>query len=172
VQNPLRQVAENIYQLRQPLPFALNHVNCYLLRDEDGWTILDAGLNRPELRDRWQAAWHELSIDPHRIHRIALTHMHPDHFGLAGWLQQQTGAQVLLSPREIDIARLTWIEDITPDRADIVAHYMHAAGVPSDVATVITTQQDYLRTLTYPHPRSITAMKRPPPACMLRKRHP
>ena len=32
-QNPLRAVAENIYQLRQPLPFALNHVNCYLLRD-------------------------------------------------------------------------------------------------------------------------------------------
>ena len=35
-QNPLREVAENIYQLRQPLPFALNHVNCYLLRDGDG----------------------------------------------------------------------------------------------------------------------------------------
>lgn len=162
-QNFLREVADNIYQLRQPLPFALNHVNCYLLRDgdgtdNDGWTIVDAGLNRPELRERWQAAWHELSIDPPAIHRIVLTHMHPDHFGLAGWLQEQTGAQVLLSPREIDIARVTWLEDITPDRAKAVARYMHAAGVGSDVATVITTQQDYLRSLTYPHPRSIAAL--------------
>jgi glyoxylase-like metal-dependent hydrolase (beta-lactamase superfamily II) len=158
VQNPLRQIADDIYQLRQPLPFALNHVNCYLLQDEDGWTIVDAGLNRPELRERWQAAWHELSIDPHRVHRIVLTHMHPDHFGLAGWLQEQTGAQVLLSPREIDVARLTWIEDITPERAAAVARYMHVAGVPCDVASIITTQQDYLRSLTYPHPHSITAI--------------
>ena len=95
-QNPLREVAENIYQLRQPLPFTLNHVNCYLLRDSDGWTILDAGLNRPELRERWLAAWHELSIAPHTVRRIVLTHMHPDHFGLAGWLQEQTGADMLL----------------------------------------------------------------------------
>jgi glyoxylase-like metal-dependent hydrolase (beta-lactamase superfamily II) len=154
----LRAVAENIYQLRLPLPFALNHVNCYLLRDEGGWTLIDAGLNRPELRERWHGAWEELGIAPADIHRVVLTHMHPDHFGLAGWLQQETGAQVFLSPREIDIARVTWLEDITPDRGAIVARYMHSAGVGADVAEVITTQQDYLRSLTYPHPRAITAL--------------
>ena len=51
---PLRAVAPNIYALRLPLPFALNHVNCYLLADEEdgrgGWTIIDAGLNRELLR--------------------------------------------------------------------------------------------------------------------------
>ena len=104
IQNPLRQVAANIYQLRQPLPFALNHVNCYLLHDEDGWTILDAGLNRPELRKRWQEAWRELSIDPHPSIASCSPTCTPI-LRPAGWLQQQTGAQVLLSPREIDIAR-------------------------------------------------------------------
>jgi glyoxylase-like metal-dependent hydrolase (beta-lactamase superfamily II) len=157
-QSPLREVTEGIYQLRQPLPFALNHVNCYLLRDGDGWTLIDGGLNRPELRERWLWAWQELQIEPRQIHRLVLTHMHPDHFGLAGWLQQQTGAQVLLSPREIDIARLTWLEDVTPDRAVVVSRYMHSAGVGADVAAIITTQQEYLRSLTYPHPRAITAL--------------
>ena len=37
-------IAKNIYQVRLPLPFALNHVNCYLLQDDDGWTMLDTGL--------------------------------------------------------------------------------------------------------------------------------
>ncbi len=134
-QSPLRQVAENIYSLRLPLPFAL-----------------------PELRERWLAAWQELQIHPRHIRRIVLTHMHPDHFGLAGWLQQQTGAEVLLSPRELEIARLTWIEDVTPERAAIVQRYMHSAGVGADVAGIILTQQDYLRSLTYPHPQAITPL--------------
>jgi glyoxylase-like metal-dependent hydrolase (beta-lactamase superfamily II) len=143
-------------------------VNCYLLRDAPGdadrgaaghtWTIVDGGLNRPELRDRWQGAWAELGIAPHTIRRIVLTHMHPDHFGLAGWLQEQTGAGVYLSPREIDIARHTWLEDITPARAAVVARYMHSAGVDPATAAVITGQQEYLRTLTYPHPRALIAL--------------
>lgn len=156
---PLRAVAPNIYALRLPLPFALNHVNCYLLADEEdgrgGWTIIDAGLNRPEVRTAWQAAWAELEIDPWRIRQIVLTHMHPDHFGLAGWLQEQSGAPVLLSPREREVAQITWIEEITPERAAVVERYMYTAGVTPDVAAVILAQQDHLRSLTWPHPQRI-----------------
>jgi len=148
-------VAERIYSVRLPLPFALNHVNCYLLRDDDGWTIVDAGLNRPEIRELWQAAWRELAIAPHDIRRIVLTHMHPDHFGLAGWLQEQTGAPVFLSPREHEIARVTWLEEMTAERNADLDRYLHAAGVSPDVATIIQTQQDYLRSLTFPHPHEI-----------------
>ncbi len=157
-QSPLRQAAEDIYALRLPLPFALNHVNCYLLRDNDGWTLVDAGLNRPEVRDLWLAAWRELDIAPQQVRRIVLTHMHPDHFGLAGWLQQQTGATVLLSARETEVARLTWIEDMTAARTAILQTYMHSAGVAPDVAAIIVSQQEYLRTLTYPHPEGIAAI--------------
>lgn len=152
---PLRQVSTNIYSLRLPLPFALNHVNCYLLQDEDGWTIVDCGLNRPEVRDAWLSAWGELGIALNDIRRIVLTHMHPDHFGLAGWLQQQSGAPVLLSPREAEVARITWIEDLNEERAAAVDRYMHTAGVTPDVAHIIVSQQDHLRTLTFPHPHTI-----------------
>jgi glyoxylase-like metal-dependent hydrolase (beta-lactamase superfamily II) len=155
----VHEMAEDIYCVRLPLPFALNHVNCYLLRDDDGWTIVDAGLNRPELRDLWQAAWRELAIEPHTIRRIVLTHMHPDHFGLAGWLQIQTGAPVFLSPRERAVATVTWLEDMTAERKAAVDGYLHAAGATPEVAVTIQTQQDYLRSLTYPHPYDIAAIQ-------------
>jgi len=155
VHAPLRQVATNIYALRLPLPFALNHVNCYLLADQDGWTVVDAGLNRPEVRNAWQAAWAELGIEPHRIRQIVLTHMHPDHFGLAGWLQEQSGSPVLLAQREKEVARLTWLEEINEERAAVVQRYLHSAGATPEVAEVILSQQNHLRSLTYPHPQQI-----------------
>lgn len=151
-------VAERIYSVRLPLPFALNHVNCYLLRDDDGWTIVDAGLNRPEIRELWQDAWRALAIAPRDIRRIILTHMHPDHFGLAGWLQVQTGATVFMSPRERAIAQVTWFDEVTGDHHAVVDRYLHAAGVSPEVATIIQSQQEYLRSLTFPHPHDILAL--------------
>ncbi len=101
----LREVAENIYQVRLPLPFALNHVNCYMLRDDEGWTMLDTGLDQPDVRAAWHEVCTELELEPQLIRQIVLTHMHPDHFGLAGYFQHLTGAPVYLSPRERDLPR-------------------------------------------------------------------
>ena len=78
------EVANGIYRVRLSLPFALNHVNCYLLEDDGGWTMLDTGLHRPEVYAGWQAALAQIGIELNDIRRILVTHMHPDHIGLAG----------------------------------------------------------------------------------------
>ena len=158
VHSSLRQIAPRIYALRLPLPFALNHVNCYLLEDAGGWTIVDAGINSAEARAVWHTAWAELGIEPRRIQRIVLTHMHPDHFGLAGWLQEQSGAPVLLSPREAAVARVTWLEGMTEEKTAVLTQYLHSAGVTPEVAQVIVTQQEHLRAMTFPHPRQIDTL--------------
>jgi len=100
----LTQITDDIYQVRLPLPYALNHVNCYLLRGDDGWTIIDTGLNTSQGRAGWQAAFDTLGIGPDDIDQIILTHVHPDHYGMAGWLQEWCGATVWLSPREAELA--------------------------------------------------------------------
>lgn len=153
-----RAVAPSIYQVRLPLPFALNHVNCYLLDDGDGWTILDTGLHRPELVERWEAAWRELGIRRRDIRRVVLTHMHPDHFGLAGWLQQECDAPVWMSPMERDIAHFTWYDRPAAANVGDFGAYLRIAGVSPDVAAVVMKQQEYLRGMTRPLPAEIAVL--------------
>ena len=81
-----------VTQVTIPLPFRLNHVNCFLAEGARGWTIIDAGLNTKVSRDSWQPI-----IAKHGVKDIILTHYHPDHFGYAGTLQQLTDAEVWMT---------------------------------------------------------------------------
>ena len=79
------EVAPGILWTRIALPFQLNHVNIYMLDDGDGWAVLDTGIDN----DATRAAWEALAAGPlagRRVTRLIVTHFHPDHIGLAGWL--------------------------------------------------------------------------------------
>ena len=84
------EVAPGVRWLRMGLPFALNHINLWLLRDHDddgqeGWTIVDCGIDDVATRANWEHIFeHELQGLP--VLRVVCTHMHPDHLGLAHWL--------------------------------------------------------------------------------------
>jgi glyoxylase-like metal-dependent hydrolase (beta-lactamase superfamily II) len=81
-------VAPGIRWLRMPLPFALNHINLWLLDDGAGITVVDTGLGLPDTRALWERIFtHELGGTP--ITRVIATHFHPDHFGNAGWLTER-----------------------------------------------------------------------------------
>ena len=92
----ITRIADDIIQVQVPLPYVLNIVNCYLLRGADGWTLVDTGLNTAAARPRWQSALATLDIKPADIKKIVLTHMHPDHYGMAGWWQRQTETPIPL----------------------------------------------------------------------------
>ncbi len=82
-------VAPGVRWLRMGLPFALDHINLWLLRDQqdgvDGWTIVDCGIASEATRAAWERLFeHELQGLP--VLRVLVTHMHPDHIGLAHWL--------------------------------------------------------------------------------------
>jgi glyoxylase-like metal-dependent hydrolase (beta-lactamase superfamily II) len=83
------EVATGVRWLRMGLPFALDHINLWLLRDRqdevEGWTIVDCGIANDATRANWQRIFeHELQGLP--VLRVIVTHMHPDHVGLADWL--------------------------------------------------------------------------------------
>ncbi len=83
--------------LRMPLPFALDHINLWMLEDGDGWTIVDTGFNLPATQDAWDKIFAHHGA---RIKRVIVTHCHPDHFGLAGWLTRRFGVAMWMPQAE------------------------------------------------------------------------
>ncbi|MFO1379148.1 MAG: MBL fold metallo-hydrolase [Chitinivorax sp.] len=121
-------VAEGIFWLRLPLPFALNHINLWLLRDGDGWTLVDTGYGSRDNIAIWQRLLAE-ALGGLPLRRIVVTHDHPDHIGLAQWLIEQTGATLWISAPEYLEAHAVWHETAGYDR-DSMAELFRRHGVP------------------------------------------
>lgn len=105
----ISRVMEDVYQLKLPVPFPLKFVASYLVSDRDGWTVIDPGFDYPKAREAWEAGAAELGLDLARdISRIVVTHLHPDHIGLARRLEERSGAPVFMLEGEIEGARHVW----------------------------------------------------------------
>ena len=87
------EVASGIHWVRLPLPMKLDHVNIYVLEDGDGWTVIDTGMNTGKTRTLWEALI-KGPLKARPIKRVILTHHHPDHVGLVGWMQREHGAEL------------------------------------------------------------------------------
>ena len=78
--------------VRMQLPFALDHINLWLLRDRldglEGWTVVDCGITNPATIAAWEQVF-ATQLDGLPVLRVLVTHMHPDHMGLAHWLTQR-----------------------------------------------------------------------------------
>jgi glyoxylase-like metal-dependent hydrolase (beta-lactamase superfamily II) len=144
------EVAQGIFQIQLPLPFPLKIVHAYALRDTNGWTIVDTGLNYPPAQQAWQAAFAQYGIDPRRIQRIVLTHAHPDHYGMAGWLANMSGAPVLMSPIERAFVRATWLASGAEQHA--IMNMFRRYGVPEALLQVVDRDIGEIRELTQPPP--------------------
>ena len=101
------EVAPGVFWLRMPLPFQLDHINLWLLRDGSGWVIIDTGFASDPCRAIWEAVLAQLDGP---VTRIIVTHFHPDHLGLATWLMERTGAPLLMTSGEFLTAHAVWNE--------------------------------------------------------------
>lgn len=94
-----REVAPGVYWLRMPLPFALDHINLWLLRDDGGWAAVDCGIALPDTQAHWQRIFTEV-IGAAGLTKVVVTHYHPDHMGNAGWLIERSGAPLTMTESE------------------------------------------------------------------------
>lgn len=103
--NLVDQRTEHVYQVKVPLPFPLRWVNAYIVKGVEGYTVIDPGIHTSDAIACWHEVMRLLNMNFSDIQQIVLTHHHPDHYGLAGWLQQETGAKVWMSEagkRQVD----------------------------------------------------------------------
>lgn len=85
----LSEIAPGVRWLRMGLPFALDHINLWLIADETeagpGWTVVDCGIANDATRAAWETIFAD-GLHGRPIVRVIATHCHPDHVGLADWL--------------------------------------------------------------------------------------
>jgi len=122
------QVAPGIRWIRMPLPFALNHINLWLLDDEGGLTVVDTGVGLSPTRELWEKLFAgELTGQP--VVRVLVTHFHPDHMGNAEWLTRRFGVELWCPQAEWLMAQLAWQGMGGNDSAKRLDHYRrHGVG--------------------------------------------
>jgi glyoxylase-like metal-dependent hydrolase (beta-lactamase superfamily II) len=151
------EVAPGVRWARMALPFALNHVNVWLLRDclpaeggaaaKEGWSIVDCGIDDAATR----AAWEQLfatGLDGLPVLRVIVTHMHPDHIGSAHWLCERWGARLWISATDFGIARMASTAS-AGFGGPLSAAFMAVHGMARDPAAVdgVASRINYYRSL-------------------------
>ena len=138
------EVAPGILWARIPLPFRLNHINVYLIDDGKGWAVLDTGIGN----DATRAIWDVLTSGPlagRPLTRLIVTHFHPDHIGLAGWLCERYELPLLTSQTSylgcLNISLSPGALDAKPYREFYLRHGLDAATTQR----VATQGHGYLR---------------------------
>jgi glyoxylase-like metal-dependent hydrolase (beta-lactamase superfamily II) len=114
------QVAPGLRWLRMPLPFALDHINLWLLDDDASLTVIDTGFALDEVREHWKTI---LARENRPVDRIIVTHCHPDHLGLASWLAARNGAPVCMTQGEFLCGHAIWSQLPGCSVADTVTQF-------------------------------------------------
>ena len=140
-------VAPGVKWLRMALPFALNHINLWLVADAfqgvEGWAIVDTGIADPAT----QAAWERVlsaELDGQPITRVIVTHMHPDHVGNAHWLCDTLGVPLYMSMTDYCLSRALLASPSGSGGAAAAAHFAaNGLNAPDDIDKVIKRAGHY-----------------------------
>ncbi len=127
----MTQVIPGIFHLSLPMPnSALNHVNTYLVRADSECLLIDTGWDTPESFDSLKDQLGEIGVGFEDISQIVITHIHPDHYGLAGRLKRVSPAKIALHYLGKDYIESRYIN--MDALLDQMAHWLHSNGTPAD----------------------------------------
>jgi glyoxylase-like metal-dependent hydrolase (beta-lactamase superfamily II) len=119
-------VTPDIAWVRMPLPFALDHINLYLMRDEiegrKGWTLIDCGISNDIIRGLWEQIF-KSGLQDLPILRVICTHMHPDHVGLADWITTRFDCRLWMTLGEYALGRVLSAHLPGADSSTSVEHF-------------------------------------------------
>ncbi len=149
------EVAPGVLWLRMPLPFALDHINLWALEDGDGWTLIDTGINRPETTDAWEILFAgPLAGRP--VKRLIVTHFHPDHMGLAGWLTEKFGIEMWTTETEWQTASTLYYGEHNDELIDMARTFYQAAGFNAALMAEVEARGNPFPRRVSPIPKTYT----------------
>ena len=140
----LIEVAPGVLWFRLAMPFALNHVNLFLVEDGSGWVLVDTGLGNRKTLETWETLLAG-PLQPYPISRIVVTHFHPDHVGAVGWLVKRLGVPIYMSATEYLQALNTHLNPGAMEAPHYRAFYLEHGLDVETVENVVTKGHEYLR---------------------------
>ena len=155
------ELAPGVLWLRMALPFALNHINLWLLEDEfdnghgpvHGWTVVDCGIASDDMRAAWESIFsQELRGLP--IVRVLCTHCHPDHVGLADWICQRWNAPLWMTAGEYAFARIMSAGLAGADGSAAVPHFQRHGVRDADMLEKVAGRKNYYSSMVPSVPTS------------------
>jgi glyoxylase-like metal-dependent hydrolase (beta-lactamase superfamily II) len=106
------EIVPGIFRTQLPIDLpGLGHVNMYVLEDERGVAVVDPGMPGRESFHALESRLKDMGIPLRRVHSVLVTHSHPDHYGGAGRLRKDFGAEIIAHRR----FRLWWDPKEPPD---------------------------------------------------------
>jgi glyoxylase-like metal-dependent hydrolase (beta-lactamase superfamily II) len=162
----VREVAPGVLWLRMGLPFALNHINLWLLEDtlenasgiRHGWTAIDCGVANGATMQAWETIFAD-HLRGLPILRVLCTHCHPDHVGLADFLCQRWQAPLWMTTGEYGFARMMAAALPGVDGTAMLPHFeRHGARDPALLAQ-LAERKSYYPTLVPAVPEAYTRLQ-------------
>ncbi|WP_371228393.1 MBL fold metallo-hydrolase [Roseovarius sp. 2305UL8-3] len=152
------EVAAGVLWIRLPLPMALDHVNIYALDEGDSWTIVDTGIHSR----RSVALWGSVLDGPLQgkpVSRVIITHHHPDHVGMAGWLMARFGAELMATRTSWLMARMLILDEEERPTEQALA-YWRSAGMDAEIYEARKNDRPYnFADVCHPIPVGYTRVK-------------
>jgi glyoxylase-like metal-dependent hydrolase (beta-lactamase superfamily II) len=155
-------VAPGLLWLRMPLPFALDHINLWLLADEidgrRGWSLIDTGAGT----DATRAAWEQLfsgAMGDSPLLRLFATHCHPDHVGLSGWLCERFEAPFWTSTGEFAFARMMAAALPGVDGPSAIPHFKKHGLLDAAMLEHMQSRKNYYPSLVPSVPQAYTRLQ-------------
>ena len=139
-----REIAAGILWLRMPLPFALNHVNLWLVAESDGYTLVDCGYGDAATRAHWERHF-ATTLAGRPIRRIIATHCHPDHLGNAAWLAARFGCAIAMTQGEYLAAHALIEQQAGFGQADVRALFARHGMAAEHLASLAARGNQYHR---------------------------
>jgi glyoxylase-like metal-dependent hydrolase (beta-lactamase superfamily II) len=120
------EIAPGVLWMRMPMPGSIAFINVWALKDGEGWAVVDTGMRTTDTAAAWRQVFAG-ALGGAPVSRVFVTHMHPDHIGMAGWIARKFGARLWITRLEYLMCRVMAADSGREAPEDGLAFY-RAAG--------------------------------------------
>jgi len=143
------EIVSGVHQIRLPFPQGMpGYTNVYVVEGSKGNILIDSGWDDSEVIWAFREGLREERLKFQDINWIVITHIHPDHYGLASKLKELCGAEVAVHRTEVELinSRYKDFDGLLKDMGDMLS----SNGVPQAELTELSQASLWMKQFVSP----------------------